>query len=240
MPPTIKEFQRRGVLQHRALPSEPTKRFVSWKRARESFDEFWEVYHPLRRGCPNPKKPARLKFEAAVRRGVDTAEILRGARNYAVWVAGNVRDPHYVAMAQTWLNQERWTDHLDEPVSTVDQVVAGLFNGNSWVLANAFRSDILVRARALDFGDVGEVDLAIKLGKLHEAIKSARSLRPPLSDVPGPLDLLRRYVMWLAERADWQNKMTTRVLWADSPAFQQFRREVAARHPRGVDPLTGR
>lgn len=69
--------------------------------------QFWKAY-PQRAGA-NPKKPARDKFVALVKRGVDPAEIIAGARAYA-------SDPEtkigtgYVATAVVWLNQERWKD----------------------------------------------------------------------------------------------------------------------------------
>lgn len=118
--------------------------------------------------------------------------------------------------------------------STIDDVVDGIFGG-SRVLADAFRSDILVRVRRLDLGEVDDAALAARLGEFYEAMRAERD--PLSSDASGPMDLLRRYVDWLGER-DW--RMTVRVLSASSPAFQQFRREVASRHPRGADPLTGR
>jgi hypothetical protein len=139
----------------------------------------------------------------------------------------------------TWLNQERWTDEF-APTNghhlTIDQVVTGLFNG-SRVTADAFRSDILVRAGKLDLGRVVDTDLAVCLGELYTAMRAQRATGSALSDKSGPMDLLRRYLIWLSDQ-DW--RMTMRVLRIDSPAFQQFRREEAHRHPYGADPLTGR
>lgn len=75
------------------------------------FDEFWSLF-PDRDG-PNPKKPARQKFENAVKRGVDPECIIRGAKMYALHCkAKNSVGTSYVAQAQTWLNQERWNDSL--------------------------------------------------------------------------------------------------------------------------------
>jgi hypothetical protein len=228
----IESFPRRRTTRR---PGHRTEHFASRRRVREAFDAFWEAY-PSRHPHSNPKHPAQVKFETKViRRGVDPADIIRGARNYASYVSAHVRDPRLVAMAQTWLYQERWTDHQEEfaPPPTTDEVVSSVFNGSA-VLAASFRSDVLVRARKLDMGRVSEPDLAARLGELYQALRAERA---PGSDTPGSLDLLGRYVDWLSEK-DW--RMTPRVLGMDSPAFAQFRREEASRHPHGVDPLTGR
>jgi hypothetical protein len=82
--------------------------------ANDDFETFWSVY-PSRHPHSNPKKPARLKFETAIKRGADPADIIRRARHYAACVAANVGDPRYIAQAQTWLNQERWNDYQEAP-----------------------------------------------------------------------------------------------------------------------------
>jgi hypothetical protein len=122
---------------------------------------------------------------------------------------------------------------LDAQPSSAE-TIAGLFNG-SRVLAEAFESDVLGRARELDLGRIADPDLASALGGLYREVVAARR-GVDSSELPGPLDVLRRYVCWLGEK-DW--RMTTRVLRMDSPAFQQWRRDEAALHPRGLDPLTG-
>jgi hypothetical protein len=81
-------------------------------RANREFETFWQVY-PSRRPHSNPKKPARLKFETAISRGADPADIIRGAENYRAIVEATGTDARYVAQAQTWLSQERWNDHSD-------------------------------------------------------------------------------------------------------------------------------
>lgn len=74
----------------------------------ERFDEFWAAY-PKRDGA-NPKHPAKLKFEGAVRAGADPAAIIAGARAYASAESTKVGTP-YVAQAVVWLNQRRWEDY---------------------------------------------------------------------------------------------------------------------------------
>jgi hypothetical protein len=95
-------------------------------KANTDFERFWRVY-PSRSPHPNPKKPAQLKFETAVGRGVDPADIIRGAQNYAAYVAANVRDRRHIAQAQTWLSQERWNDHQEIPRTPPRRLGMGLF-----------------------------------------------------------------------------------------------------------------
>ena len=79
-------------------------------KVEEDFLAFWQVF-PSRRPHSNPKKPARAKFLAAVKRGVDPAVIIRGAQAYAAYVAAQRTDPQYIKQAATWLNQEGWTEN---------------------------------------------------------------------------------------------------------------------------------
>jgi hypothetical protein len=77
------------------------------------FDTFWQIY-PHRGRFSDPKKPARLKFEAAIKRGVDPAAIIAGAERYRAHVEQEGIEPRFVAQAATWLHQERWAQ-LHEP-----------------------------------------------------------------------------------------------------------------------------
>lgn len=80
----------------------------------DPFETFWRAY-PSRAPHSNPKKPAREKFERAVRRGADPTALVRGAEVYAEMVRRQRVDPQYVAQAKTWLSQERWTEQLRAP-----------------------------------------------------------------------------------------------------------------------------
>lgn len=79
-----------------------------------SLEEFWRTY-PSRAPHPNPQNRATQKFLEALRRGVDPAVIIRGARNYARYVDEYVSDPQRIAYAANWLEQERWNDHQQLP-----------------------------------------------------------------------------------------------------------------------------
>ena len=78
------------------------------------FDDFWRTF-PSRRPHPNPRKPARQKFDAALKRGVSATDIIRGAENFAVYVTQERTEPKFIAQAVTWLSQERWAEYQVEP-----------------------------------------------------------------------------------------------------------------------------
>src|SRR5204863_2337306 len=78
------------------------------------FETFWR-YYPSRKPHDNPKKPARLKFEAAVKRGVDPKMIVRGAENFAVYAAAHISGPRFIKTAEVWLNKECWSDYQQPP-----------------------------------------------------------------------------------------------------------------------------
>ncbi len=105
------------------LKNDPIERIYG-SSSSKPFDDFWRIY-PSRRPYSNPKEPARLKFEAALKRGVPASNIIRGAENFASHVCRDVSDRKFVAQAQTWLNQERWTDY-QEPLEEARLEVAPL------------------------------------------------------------------------------------------------------------------
>jgi hypothetical protein len=78
-------------------------------RQPDRFEDFWQAY-PKRDGS-NPKEPARKRFVAAVKSGVEADAIIDGAKAYSAAEAkrGNVGSP-YIAQAVTWLTQRRWQD----------------------------------------------------------------------------------------------------------------------------------
>ena len=80
--------------------------------ATEQFEVFWKTF-PSRRPHSNPKTPARAKFEAALKRGIASADIIRGAEHYAAYIEREHTDPKYVAQAKTWLNEERWAQYQE-------------------------------------------------------------------------------------------------------------------------------
>lgn len=91
------------------------------KTSASEFDAFWQVY-PSRHPHANPKKPAWQAFQAALKRGIDPAAMIRGAENYRTAIERAGTEPKYVAQAQTWLRQERWNDHQKAPAPARLQV----------------------------------------------------------------------------------------------------------------------
>ena len=80
----------------------------------DPFDEFWGAY-PKRDGS-NPKHPAKKKFLAAVKSGVEAESIIAGARRYAGDLASKqIVGTPYVKQAVTWLNARMWEDQAHHP-----------------------------------------------------------------------------------------------------------------------------
>ena len=109
------EHQHPGTPEHQHPPNGVTNVTMNDIPPAGGFDEFWRAY-PSRRPHSNPKKPAKKKYGAAIRRGVPPADIIRGANNYALYVEREGTDPKYVAQAQTWLSQERWAQSQEAAV----------------------------------------------------------------------------------------------------------------------------
>jgi DNA-binding transcriptional ArsR family regulator len=87
----------------------------------EQFETFWRLY-PSRRPHANPKKPAREHFDAAVKNGAATADIILGAENFAVLVTRNGTNSKYIPQAVTWLKQERWAEYQELPAEPPREV----------------------------------------------------------------------------------------------------------------------
>lgn len=104
------------------------------------FERFWNAY-PKRKGS-NPKHPAKVKFEAAIRMGTDPDKIINGAAAYADEERKSIDTP-YICQAATWLNQRRWEDYVIDPTTQERVTKAEAFmrgrgwewNGQRWVKA---------------------------------------------------------------------------------------------------------
>lgn len=94
----------------------------------DAFDELWPSY-PRREA----KKPARDKFKALVKAGVEPYAIRHGVQRYQTATIGKERQ--FIALMATWLNQERWNDdqekveRLNQPVNANGAAGAGKSNG---------------------------------------------------------------------------------------------------------------
>ena len=98
----------------RRCPRAPVGAELDQDGASCEFGRFWAAY-PHRGPHSDPRKPARVKFEVAVKRGVDPDAIIRGAENYRLVVERDGTNPRYVCQAVTWIGQERWDDHQEAP-----------------------------------------------------------------------------------------------------------------------------
>ena len=87
---------------------------LSKEETANGFETLWRIF-PNRKPHPNPKKPARLKFEAALRRGIPAADIIAGAERYAAYAAQHEPNPRFWKQLVTWINQEGWTETHDQP-----------------------------------------------------------------------------------------------------------------------------
>jgi hypothetical protein len=84
--------------------------------ANSDFERFWQIY-PHRGSFSDPRKPAWLRFEAAITRGVDPEAIIAGAKRFRAHVEQQGTEPRFRPQAKTWLNEERWAQlHEPEPV----------------------------------------------------------------------------------------------------------------------------
>ncbi len=94
------------------------------------------------RGGRDPRKPARLAYEAAVKRA-DPAMILDAASAFAtaLTAAGKIGSP-YIPQLQNWLKQDSWNDEYKQEVThgrtgrpplsnTAKQIYSELFGGGS-------------------------------------------------------------------------------------------------------------
>lgn len=95
-------------------------------RTDPEFDEFWKEY-PKRGTAANPKKPAKEKFERLVKSGIDSTIIISAARRFCKIERDAGRfGTEKVAMAITWLNQERFNDYGPPATASPMQPPPGL------------------------------------------------------------------------------------------------------------------
>lgn len=99
------------------------------------FSAFWQWYPKRHRASANPKKPAFMAYQRALKRTVPDT-LLSGAKMYAAECrADSTVGTHLVAQAATWLNQDRWeaydTTPSGPPTITADSTVNGEL-GERW------------------------------------------------------------------------------------------------------------
>lgn len=88
------------------------------------FEDLWELW-PKREGR-NPKKPARLKFIALLKKGASWQDITDGLIRFKATLVRNGTEPRFVPQMITWLNQEGWNDVESEiPRAQLNGTVVG-------------------------------------------------------------------------------------------------------------------
>lgn len=99
--PSKEPSSNRHSMFDQAEMGPPVKPNGKPKPSQADFETFWGTYpHPANRGS---KKVAR---EAFFKRCRDPTAVMRGVENYAAYLATS--DWQRPAMAQTWINQQRW------------------------------------------------------------------------------------------------------------------------------------
>jgi hypothetical protein len=96
------------------------------------FDAFWAAY-PKRPG--NPRKKAMAAYRKA-RKNVSQEQLLTAVGLYAAYMAGE--NPKFVAMAATWLNEERWNCDYEKRADVIQSYnniksSAGTEAGGKWL-----------------------------------------------------------------------------------------------------------
>jgi hypothetical protein len=120
------------------------------------FEEFWSIY-PRRPN--NPRKKAMAAYIRA-RKNVSQKQLLEAIGLYAAYMAGE--NPKFIAMASTWLNEERWNCDYSkgaEVIKSYDQAKYGGVFGAELVVSD---DDVNGLIRVFP-GHVGERDRAKRL-----------------------------------------------------------------------------
>jgi hypothetical protein len=116
---TIKQtIKHTGARQASRMREGEDGRVAGW------FERFWKAY-PSRGQHANPKKPARAKFLAAIKNGIDPELLIRAAENYAAAMRRAGTDGRFVKTAEVWLNKASWEQYGD-PVAVAPLPVAGM------------------------------------------------------------------------------------------------------------------
>lgn len=85
--------------------------------AADGFSEFWDAY-PRKVA----KRAAATAYAAAVKRGADRADVIKGAERYR---DDPGREPRFTPHPATWLNGDRWLDAAPErPLNRTERVLA--------------------------------------------------------------------------------------------------------------------
>ena len=109
-PPTLVQQKRQTNTE---TTTETTKRLQRDISSDDEFEEFWAAY-PKRPN--NPRKKAMAAYRKA-RNNVSQKQLLTAVALYAAYMAGE--SPKFVAMAATWLNDERWNCNYEKAADVI-------------------------------------------------------------------------------------------------------------------------
>lgn len=107
------EKREREVAYAPSLSLAPPQAAARATSGDDAFERFWQAY-PHRGGVKKGKQPARTKWRAAIRSGVDPEQVIAAAQAHhgdRRVIEGYARDP------ATWLNQRGWEDEIEPPRS---------------------------------------------------------------------------------------------------------------------------
>ena len=108
-PPTLVQ-QNRQTNTETTSKTTPDIKSISFDA---EFEEFWAAY-PKRPN--NPRKKAMAAYRKA-RKNVSQKQLLTAVGLYAAYMAGE--NPKFVAMASTWLNEERWNCDYEKSAEVI-------------------------------------------------------------------------------------------------------------------------
>ncbi len=159
--------------------------------------------------------------------------------------------PQYIPHPTTWLNQERWLDDPaemnngstltadpTEPTEPPAQYAARVLG--SQLLADQFVADCVEPAMRWAGGTDPAIAFTVRLLKMYEHVAEAQTVFTPAlrEALPGPMDVLELYLVWLDDNA-WITERTLRVFDVENGLFARYRTWAASRDPYNRDPLTG-
>lgn len=87
-----------------------------------SFEKFWREF-PSRSPHANPRKTAERAWKKQTKNGHCQEIIIEAAKNYAAYTKSEKVERQFICMASTFLNQERFLDHLEkiqQPINMID------------------------------------------------------------------------------------------------------------------------
>lgn len=134
----------------------PTETITETISVDSEFEEFWSIY-PRRPN--NPRKKAMAAYIRA-RKNVSQKQLLEAIGLYAAYMAGE--NPKFIAMASTWLNEERWNCDYSKGAEVIKSYAQAKYGGVFGAELVVSDDDVNGLIRVFP-GHVGERDRAKRL-----------------------------------------------------------------------------